>query len=275
MSGTEVSVTLDDSVLVVRLVNERSRNSLTAELRSQLAAAVTNAASDNAVRAIYITGQGAAFCSGGDLHMLKKEHDPWAVHQRFQLLRSWFLSFLQIPKPVVVGVNGYAVGGGMGLALAGDLIYAADDAQFISGFFRLGVIPDVGTMYTLPRLIGMARTKRFLFGDEPMTAREAYECGLVAKVVPRAELDEACLKKAKQLAAGPAEIIGLSKSLLARTFETGMNEMFMLESLGQGLAMSSGEFEEGLSAMLEKRPAKFAEVSQPKPADGTGSKPKS
>ena len=275
MKQKHVEVTRDDAVLVIRFINEKSRNSMTAELRSQLRDAMTEASQDDEIRALYITGQGSAFCAGGDLHMLKNECDPWSVHRRFRILGRWFLSMLQFEKPVVVGVNGYAVGGGMGLALAGDLIYAAEDAQFISGFFRLGVVPDVGTMYTLPRLIGMARTKRFLFGDEPMTAREAYDCGLVAKVVPRAELDDACLAKARQLAAGPSEVIGLSKSLLARTFETGMNEMFLLESFGQGLAMSSGEFEEGLSAMLEKRPAKFTEASQPKPAGETGRKPKS
>jgi 2-(1,2-epoxy-1,2-dihydrophenyl)acetyl-CoA isomerase len=261
-SSKHVSAQMDGGVLVIRFVNEASRNSMTAEFRNQLGDALSGAARDPAVRAVYITGQGTAFCSGGDLHMLKNESDPWSVHQRFQRLGAWFLSFLQFPKPVVVGVNGFAVGGGIGIALAGDLIYAADDAKFIPGFFRLGVVPDVGTMYTLPRLIGMARAKRFLFGNEPMGAQEAHDCGLVARIVPRAALDEAGLAKARELAEGPAAVMGLAKSLLARSFETGMNEMFMLEAFGQGLAMSSGEFREGLAAMLEKRPARFTEAEK-------------
>jgi 2-(1,2-epoxy-1,2-dihydrophenyl)acetyl-CoA isomerase len=257
MTAKHIETRIDQSVLEVRFTNEKSRNSLTAEMRAQLAEITTSAAQNPDVRAIYITGQGSAFCSGGDLNMLKNEWDPWAVHRRFQKLGAWFLDFLQIPKPVIVGVNGVAVGGGMGLALAGDLIYAAEEASFVPGFFRLGTVPDIGTMYTLPRLIGMARAKRFLFGNEPMTAREAYDIGLVAKVMPKAELDAACLEKARKLAQGPATVIGLSKMIMARSFETGLNEMFLFESFGQSLAMSSGEFHEGLAALMEKRRPDF------------------
>jgi 2-(1,2-epoxy-1,2-dihydrophenyl)acetyl-CoA isomerase len=265
MTTKHIEADIDKSVLVVRLTNEKSRNSLTAEMRAQLAVLMTDAAQNTGVRAIYITGQGSAFCSGGDLNMLKNEWDPWAVHRRFQRLGAWFLGFLQIPKPVIVGVNGVAVGGGMGLALAGDLIYAAEEANFVPGFFRLGTVPDIGTMYTLPRLIGMARAKRFLFGNEPMTAREAFDVGFVAKVVPKGELDAIGLEKARELAQGPATVIGLSKMIMARSFETGLNEMFLFESFGQSLAMSSGEFHEGLAALLEKRRPDFQAASRKGP----------
>src|SRR5258706_8438205 len=184
MEQTHVQVTREEAVLMIRFVNEKSRNSMTAELRSQLRDAMALAAQDEDVRAVYITGQGSAFCAGGDLHMLQNACDPWSVHRRFRGLGSWFLSLLQFEKPVVVGVNGYAVGGGIGLALAGDVVIAAESAKFVSGFFRLGAIPDVGMMYTLPRLIGLARAKRFLFCNETLTAREAFDIGMVARVVP-------------------------------------------------------------------------------------------
>ncbi|MCG3771706.1 MAG: 4-chlorobenzoyl coenzyme A dehalogenase-2 [Nitrosomonadaceae bacterium] len=257
MMSEHVEVSRDGAVLVVRFVNEQSRNSMTAEFRAQLGEAVIQASQDPTVRSVYLTGQGAAFCAGGDLHMLKDACEPWAVHRRFRALGAWFLTFLQLDKPVIVGVNGAAVGGGMGIALAGDLIVASENAKFISGFFRLGVVPDVGTMYMLPRLIGLARAKRFLFGNETLSAKEAYDIGLVSKVVPPAELDAVCLEQARAWAEGPATVMGLSKLLLARSFETGLNEMFLMEGLGQALGMSSGEFREGLSAMLEKRPAEF------------------
>ncbi len=262
MNEKHVDVSRDGAVQVIRFVNEKSRNSMTAEMREQLGAALAAAAQDDEIRAVYITGQGKAFCAGGDLHMLKGNSDPWAVHKRFRLLSRWFLSYLQFEKPVVVGVNGFAVGGGMGLAMGGDVIIASESAKFMAAFFRLGVIPDIGMMYTLPRLIGLARAKRFFFMNETLSAREAYDIGLVSRVVPDDELDKECLKQAQRLASGPATVMGLSKLLLARTFETGLNDMFLIEGLGQSLAQSSDEFHEGLDALLEQRAPDFVGATQ-------------
>jgi 2-(1,2-epoxy-1,2-dihydrophenyl)acetyl-CoA isomerase len=247
------------AVMTVRMVNPRSRNSLSDEMRVQLAAAFAQAAHDEETRAIYLTGSGTAFCAGGDLRNLKAISGPWAAHQRFRRLGEWLLPFIRIEKPVVVGVNGIAVGGGMGLAFAGDIIVAAESAQFMAGFFRVGVCPDVATMYTLPRLIGMARAKQFLFGNLTWSAADALHAGLVAEVAPDDRLDAVCMAKAEQLANGPAGVIGVAKLIMARSFETGLDEMFLYEGFGQALAMSSAEFREGLDALLEKRPARFTD----------------
>lgn len=252
-----VEVERDGAVATVRMVNERSRNSLSNEMRVELAAAFAEAATDETVRAIYLTGQGSAFCAGGDLRNLQAITGPWSAHRRFRRLGEWLLPLLRIEKPVVVGVNGVAVGGGMGLAFAGDLIVAAESARFMAGFFRVGVCPDVATMYTLPRLVGMARAKQLLFGNATWSAQDALAAGLVVEVAPDAELDAVCMTKARALAAGPAGVIGLAKLIMARSFETGLDEMFLYEGLGQALAMSSGEFKEGLAALLEKRAASF------------------
>jgi 2-(1,2-epoxy-1,2-dihydrophenyl)acetyl-CoA isomerase len=260
-----VRVTRDGAVLVVRFVNEKSRNSMTAELRSQLADAMRLATQDEEVRAVYITGSGTAFSAGGDLHMLKNQTGPWAVHRRFRDLGAWYLPFLQMEKPVIVGVNGHAIGGGLGLALSGDLIIAAESARFGAGFFRLGVIPDVCTMHILPRLIGMARAKRFLFCNETLTGREAFDIGLAARVVPDDQLDTECMKQAHQFAEGPSHVMGLAKLLMSRSFETGLNDMFLIEGLGQALAQSSDEFHEGLNSMLERRKVDFVNAGRPKP----------
>lgn len=252
-----VEVHNDDGVTIVRMINDRSRNSLSDKMRVQLSAAFTDAAQDPATRAIYLTGSGSAFCAGGDLRNLKALSGPWGAHRRFRRLGEWLLPFLRIEKPVVVGVNGIAVGGGMGLAFAGDLIIAAESAKFMAGFFRVGVCPDVATMYTLPRLVGMARAKQLLFGNATWSARDAFSAGLVAQVVSDKELDAVCLGKANELANGPAGVIGLAKLIMARSFETGLDEMFLYEGLGQALAMSSTEFREGLDSLLEKRTARF------------------
>lgn len=183
--------------------------------------------------------------------------DPWSVHRRFRDLDRWLVPLIRIDKPVVVGVRGQAVGGGMGLALTADVVIAGEDATFMAGFFRIGVIPDIAMMYHLPRLIGMARAKNFLFGNGTITARQALEWGLAAKVVAHDEVDAAGLAEAHRLAQGPAEVMGLAKSLMARSFETSLADMVAFEGLGQALAMSNPEFREGISALLAKRPADF------------------
>ena len=251
----------DGSVLIIRLSNPENRNSLTPELREQLGAAVEEAENDRSVRSVFLTGDGPSFCSGGDLGMLKTACDPWPVHRRFRGLSRWLCPLITLEKPVVVGVNGHAVGGGMGLALTGDVLIAGESAKFMSGFFRLGAIPDIGIMYHLPRLIGMARAKNFLFSGATFTAPQAAELGLVSKVVPDAELREAGLNEAKRLAEGPAEVMGLAKILMARSFETTLTDMFAFEGLGQALAMSNPEFREGLAAALERRPANFVDAA--------------
>ena len=254
-----VDVQQDGAVATVRMVNDKSRNSLSNEMRVELSSAFARVAADETVRAIYLTGSGTSFCAGGDLKNLQAVTGAWSAHRRFRKLGEWLLPFLRIEKPVIVGVNGVAVGGGMGLAFAGDIIVAAKSAKFMAGFFRVGVCPDVATMYTLPRLVGMARAKQFLFGNQTWTAEDALHAGLVAEVVSDAELDAICLQKAQAIAEGPAAVMGVAKLIMARSFETGLDEMFLYEGFGQALAMSSGEFKEGLSSMLEKRPAKFSD----------------
>jgi len=265
MSQQVVKVTQDGPVLVVRLSSPENRNSLTADLRRQLGEAVERAEGDPSVRTVFLTGDGPTFCSGGDFKMLQKQCDPWPAHRRFRNLSRWLLPLISLDKPVVVGVRGPAVGGGMGLALTGDVVIAGESAKFMAGFFRIGTIPDVGMMYHLPRLIGMARAKNFLFSNGTMTAAEALELGLVAKVVPDAELESAALAEARRLAEGPAEIMGLAKTLMARSFETSMHEMFAYEGLGAALAYSNPEFREGLAAAIDKRKADFAGVAAAAP----------
>ena len=257
MNTKLVETRKDGAVMIVRMVNDKARNSLSNEMRADLAAAFAAAAHDEGTRAIYLTGAGAAFCAGGDLRNLKALTGSWAAYRRFRRLGEWLLPLIRIEKPVVVGVNGVAVGGGMGLVFAGDVVIAATSASFMAGFFRVGVCPDVATMYTLPRLVGMARAKQLLFGNASWSAQDAFNVGLVAQVVDDDALDSVCMQRAHELADGPAEVIGLAKLILARSFETGLDDMFLYESLGQALAMSGGEFREGLEALLEKRRPRF------------------
>lgn len=264
-NGQVVTTQREGSVLVIRLSSPENRNSMTMEMRRQLGAAVEMAEDDASVRAVYLTGEGASFCAGGDFKMLQTQCDPWPVHKRFRNLSRWLIPLITLDKPVVVGVRGHAVGGGMGLALTGDVVIAGESAKFMSGFFRLGTVPDIGVMYHLPRLIGLARAKNFLFSGATFLARDALEMGLVSKVVSDDRVDAAGLEEAARLAAGPAEVMGLAKTLMARSFETSLQDMFAFEGFGQVLAMSNPEFREGLSAALAGRQADFAGVAADAP----------
>ena len=244
-------------VLEIRLCSPENRNALSMELREQLGAAVERAEQDRAIRSVLLVGDGPTFCSGGDLKMIQANCDPWPVHRRFRNMSRWLTPLMTLDKPVVVGVRGHAVGGGLGLALTGDVLILGESTKLISGFFRLGTVPDIGMMYNLPRLIGMARAKNFLFGGATMSAPEALGLGLAAQVVPDDEVEAAGLAEAVRLAEGPAEVMGLAKTLMARSFETSLTDMCAFEGFGQVLAMSSPEFREGLAAALAGRKPDF------------------
>lgn len=257
MDSKQIKLERDGAVLIITLNNPKTRNSLNLELRGEIGEAVKEASNDRSVRAVLLAAAGPTFCSGGDFKMLEVGSDPWSVHRRFSALKDWLIPLISLNKPLVAAVNGYAAGGGMGLALSADVIYASDNAKFMAAFFRLGAVPDIGMMYHLPRLVGMGRAKQFIFGNKTWTAQEAYDHGLLMKVCSDDTLYEEALAEAHRLANGPSEVMGLAKQLMARTFETSMHDMFAFEGLGQALAMSSVEFKEGLSAQMERRTADF------------------
>ncbi|PKO73912.1 MAG: enoyl-CoA hydratase [Betaproteobacteria bacterium HGW-Betaproteobacteria-17] len=255
----------DGPVLIIRLAYERGRNSLTAEMRQSLQSVLRDIGDDRSIRSVYLCGKGESFCAGGDLNMLQVASSPWAVRRRFRHLNTILLPLMTLDRPVVCGVQGYAVGGGMGLALTADVVVAAESAKFMAGFFRLGAVPDIMTMYSLPRLIGMARARNFLFGNQTMDAKQAHDLGLAVEVVPDAELHDRGLAMARKLAEGPAEVMGLAKQIMLRTFENGLDDMYLYEELGQAMAMSSVEFKEGLSALVEKRKPDFISAAAADP----------
>lgn len=260
--ATPIQVTRDGPVVIVRLSNDENRNSMTQAMRNSVAAIFHELETDVDCRAVYLTGSGQSFCAGGDLPMLKNEMDPWSTHVRFNRTAQWLAALIRFRKPVVVGVNGYAVGGGFGLSLVGDTIVAAESAQFMAGFFRLGVIPDIGVMYNLPRLIGLARARNFIFENKTWSGKEAVENGIASAVVPDDRLDEECLKRAHAFANGPIETMGLAKWLMGRTFESSLDDMMAFENLGQSLAFTSQAFQAGLDGLMNKKKPDFLAASE-------------
>lgn len=259
----------DGPVLTIRLANERSLNSLTREIRFSLREVVREVEDDRSIRAVYLTGKGPSFCAGGDLEMLSKANAPWPVHRRFRHSNTLFPPLMTLDRPVVCGVRGNAVGGGMGLALMSDLVVAGESAKFMAAFFRLGAVPDCLTLFLLPRLVGLARARNLLMTNGSWTAAEALDLGIAAKVVPDDQVDAEGMALAQSLAEGPAEVMGLAKQILLKSFESSVDDLMLYEGLGQALAMSSAEFKEGLAALRDRRkPDYLGAVAADPPWDG-------
>ena len=247
----------DGAVLTIRLANEKARNALSRDMRLSLREVIREIEDDRTIRAVYLTGKGAAFCAGGDLDLISKANDPWPVHRRFRHASNLFQSLTALDRPVVCGVRGHAIGGGLGVALMADLIVAGTSARFSAGFNRIGTVPDCMTLFALPRIVGLGVARAFLLTNGVWDAERAMQLGIAAEVVPDEDVDRRGLELAHQLAAGPAEVMGMSKLLLLKAFESSMDDLMLHEGMGQALAMSSVEFREGLAAVQERRTPDF------------------
>jgi 2-(1,2-epoxy-1,2-dihydrophenyl)acetyl-CoA isomerase len=246
---------LSDGVATITLNRPESLNALNAKMRGELLAALKAAGRDAAVRAVAITGEGRAFCSGADLRggsgerafrrVLTAEYNPLITAVR------------ELPKPVVAAVNGVAAGAGMSLALACDLVYAADDARFVLAFLRIGLVPDSGLTRTLVRALGRHRAAALIFSGEPLGAVEAQAVGLVNGVVPADQLSATVRAAAVSLASGPTAAIGLAKRAINHAEDALASESLAMEAALQELAGRTQDHAEGIAAFGEKREPRF------------------
>ncbi|HJP71787.1 MAG TPA: enoyl-CoA hydratase-related protein [Candidatus Limnocylindria bacterium] len=246
----------DGGVSLLTLNRPDALNALNAQLRHELLAGINAARKDDATRAVVITGAGRGFCAGADLRggtaerefrrVLSAEYNPL-----IQAIR-------ELPKPVVAAVNGVAAGAGVSLALAADLVIAADDARFVPAFNRIGLVPDSGLARVLVRALGRHRAMEILLGERQLGADEARDLGLVAAVVPSAKLDEAARELAQRLATGPTRAIGLTKRLINAAEDSSLADALGAEAALQDLAGRSEDHAEGVAAFGEKREPRFS-----------------
>ena len=230
-------------------------NALNAPLRRELLAAVKSAARDEAVRAVVITGAGRGFCAGADLRGGRGERDFRRVLAAEY--NPLIAAIRACPKPVIASVNGVAAGAGMSLALATDLVIAAEEARFVPAFHRIGLVPDSGLARTLVRALGRHRAFEILSGEGQLSATEARDAGLVASVVPAADLADESARLAERLAAGATRGLALTKRLLARAEDATLAETLETEAALQELAGRTEDHAEGVAAFAEKRDPSF------------------
>lgn len=260
MDGDQVLFDLSDRIGTITLNRPEKLNAFAGEMRQQLAEVVRQAAADDRVRVIVITGAGRAFCAGADIGYMQEllGREDWkSAGALVEAGRSVVSTIRAAPKPVIAAVNGPAAGGGANLALACDLRIASDRAAIGQTFNRIGLHPDWGGTYFLPRLVGPAKALELVFTAEMVPADEALRLGLFNRVVPHEQLEDEVRSWAEQLAAKPPIALALAKEAIYESWHTTLEGMLDLELEHQLKCFKSADAREGLEAFLHKRPARF------------------
>jgi 2-(1,2-epoxy-1,2-dihydrophenyl)acetyl-CoA isomerase len=253
----DLRVETADGIATVTLDRPDALNALTIPLKEALIDAFTAIAADRGVRAVILTGAGRAFCAGQDLNeRLEPDAPPLEVELRDRynpLVRA----IREAPQPVIAAVNGVAAGAGASIAFACDLRIAADTARFVLAFAGIGLIPDSGATWTLQRLVGASKAAEIALLDEPLSADEAARIGLVARVVPAADLASGARAMAARLAALSPGALARTKQALQAAASSTFGEALELEARLQGEAGAHPDHAEGIAAFVEKRPPRF------------------
>ncbi len=262
MSYETVDLKVENGVAEITLNRPERLNAWTAQFGDELREAILTDAAAPEVRAVLITGAGRGFSSGADLkEMLEQRASGGEVPDVGEMLRKRYHPIIkgirELPKPVVAAVNGPAVGIGCSLALACDLIWAAESAVFGLAFVNIGLVPDGGSTFLVPVAAGKARALEMALLGDPIPARKALDWGLINRVVPDGALMDEARTLAGRLAQGPTRSYAQSKRALNNSFLKIMDEQLDLEADIQGEMVTSADFIEGVTAFIEKRDPRF------------------
>jgi 2-(1,2-epoxy-1,2-dihydrophenyl)acetyl-CoA isomerase len=256
MSHQFLRYVVQNGVATITLNRPEVYNALNDEITFELQDALKQVARDNSARVVVLTGEGKAFCSGQDLKSGSGQKRSFldSLHKRYNpIIRAIRI----LPKPVIARVNGVAAGAGCSLALACDLIVAAEDAVFTEVFINIGLVPDSGSSWFLPRLVGMAKSFELCSMGTKIKARDAVSIGLINKAVPAEELDETVKAYTTYYATAPTRSIGILKQMLNKSGTATLDEMLDYEAYCQEIAGNTADYKEGVTAFLEKRKPNF------------------
>jgi 2-(1,2-epoxy-1,2-dihydrophenyl)acetyl-CoA isomerase len=261
MSYETIQFEMQASVAVITLNRPEALNALTAAMGNEFLSAL-NEAREQGARVIILTGAGRAFSAGGDLREMRQFAEKEGRIEAFfdeplRLLNDCILKLRRTPLPIIAAVNGAASGGGCSLALACDLVLAGESARFNQAFVKVGLTPDCGGTYILPRLVGWKRATELLMTGDVVEARRAAEIGMINAVVPDEELMTAAYRLAGRLANAPTAAIGRIKELLEQSATNDLSSQLDLERKMQLKSGQTEDFKEGVAAFIEKRPPKF------------------
>ncbi|QFR02681.1 enoyl-CoA hydratase/isomerase family protein [Streptomyces phaeolivaceus] len=258
----------DNAVSWITLNRPEAMNAITPDQRERLIGLLSDASADPAVRAVVLTATGRGFCAGADLRGAATvggarvpgggERVSGDVARVIRLgAQRLVAAVLDCEKPVIAAVNGTAAGIGAHLALACDLVLAAEGARFIEVFVRRGLVPDGGGAYLLPRLVGPHRAKELMFFGDALSAADAERLGLVNRVVPAEDLEKTAREWAERLAAGPTRALAATKHLVNTSLDTDRATAFAAEAAAQEINMTTADAQEGVASFAERRTPRF------------------
>jgi len=251
-----LTYTVVDGIATINLNRPDVYNALNDEITFELQDAFKACAKDAEVRVVVLTGAGKAFCSGQDLKSAAGQKRSFldSLHRRYNpIIRA----MRGLPKPILCRLNGVAAGAGCSLALASDMIIASEEATLIEVFINIGLVPDSGSSYFLPRLVGMSKAFELCTMGSKVKAAEALQLGLVSRVVPATELDAAVKEYTDYFSKAPTKAIGIIKKMLNKAATADLDEMLDYEAYCQETAGGTHDHQEGVKAFLEKRKPVF------------------
>jgi enoyl-CoA hydratase/carnithine racemase len=259
----EATLSIDGGIAEFAHERPEARNALSLALRADYAEMLDRVEADRTVRALIVTGSGGSFCAGGDLKSLKEARDdpaagsPDAIRRRLTDGHAWMQRLRNLEIPVIAAVDGPAVGAGFSLALAADFVLASSRAFFCMSFVKVGLVPDLGAAYFLPRVVGLSTAKELAMTARRVSVDEAAALGIVHAVHAPDALPDAAREFARRFLDAPREATGLTKRLLNQSFESGYAPLAELESASQAVASSAAYHADAVNAFLDGRAPPF------------------
>lgn len=251
---------LEEGVKIIILNRPDVLNSFNMDMSSELIRELNFSGEDENVRAILLTGEGKAFSAGQDLaEIIKSDGGIVGPGELVREIYNPIIRFIRgVDKPVVCAVNGIAAGAGANIALSCDIVVASDHAAFVQAFTKIGLIPDSGGTYFLPRLVGFQKASALMMLNDKISAKEALELGMIYKIIPHAQLNEESMKISKQLAAMPPKSLSYVKRAINESFNNDLESQLSLELKLQELCGETNDYKEGVTAFIQKRKAVFS-----------------